>query len=102
MSTSQATKHTNIHTNIHTYIPTYIHTYIHTYTIEKIEKTKKMLNVSTNMSVKKGGLNLLTCCVMSDMQKVLNSYLNACRGYILDQPIQQLQPALKDELTLYM
>ena len=36
----------------------------HTRTVEKIVKAKKVLNMSTNMGVVKGGLNLNTCCLI--------------------------------------
>ena len=36
----------------------------HIRTIEKIEKAKKALNMSTNMGVVRGGLNLHTCCLI--------------------------------------
>ena len=36
----------------------------HVRTLEKIEKSKKALNMSTNMGIIKGGLNLRTCCII--------------------------------------
>ena len=36
----------------------------HVRTLEKIEKSKKALNMSTNMGIIKGGLNLRTCCTI--------------------------------------
>ena len=36
----------------------------HFRTAEKIEKAKKVLNMSTNMGIIKGGLNLKTCCLI--------------------------------------
>ena len=36
----------------------------HIRTIEKVEKAKKALNMSTNMGVVRGGLNLHTCCLI--------------------------------------
>ena len=35
----------------------------HIRTMEKIEKAKKIINMSTNMGIVRGGLNLRTCCL---------------------------------------
>ena len=36
----------------------------HVRTLEKVEKAKRVLNMSTNMGIIKGGLNLNTCCLI--------------------------------------